>query len=314
MSPGTELRPFDDGTGEEHLTLRLRTSLPPGLSLVTQRTYATAVRSALLTIPEVNSVRVRIGRRLSPRLPAPFEMELLLVLKSQQQWRSSTHTDALIDEILKGLASTPGLGPGFDLADASRPESRDLARWRPVGERIQGDDLQQLNRHAMQSFSAAGQTPGVHATRLIPVVGDEPRVDISPDAEALAAHGLTLQALAEHLEVAREGRVVASLVEGGRRVEVVLLAAEPESEGPLSVVRVPMVVPGGTLQLAEVAKVELRPSPAVIERSGSHRSVQLRIAAPGTDAAALIERLKADREKSQLPPGFVITWEPVLDD
>ena len=112
----------------------------------------------------------------------------------------------------------------------------------PVGIKVFGDDLQRIEALSVELEGLLREVPGTRSTFAERQSGRE-YIDIVPDREALARHGLSVRDLHDVLESAVGGMPVSTVVDGRARYSVNIRYA-PEFRADLDALRdLPMVVP-----------------------------------------------------------------------
>lgn len=136
--------------------------------------------------------------------------------------------------------------PGYQMAIAppirTRIDMLTTGVRTPVGIKVFGDDLQRIEALSVELEGLLREVPGTRSTFAERQSGRE-YIDIVPDREALARHGLSVRDLHDVLESAVGGMPVSTVVDGRARYSVNIRYA-PEFRTDLDALRdLPMVVP-----------------------------------------------------------------------
>src|SRR5258705_11065836 len=147
-------------------------------------------RSALASVPEVESVISKCGRPEDGTDPKPINMcEILVTLKPESQWRGGASKRQLIDEMDKSMSRFPGIEPSFSqpirdnvLESISQIDGQIVIK-------VFGEDLDVLREKAQEVLQAVSSVQGV-ARAFIDRAGEVPQLQIEVDRERAARYGL----------------------------------------------------------------------------------------------------------------------------
>lgn len=186
-------------------------------------------------IPEVESVVGKLGRVESPLDPAPISMiETIISYKPEygekdpktgrrpRLWREHIKTpDDIWKEILKagevpGTTSAPKLQP-----IAARIVMLQSGMRAPMGVKILGQKLEELEEVGFQIEKFLKEVPGVEASAVIAdrIVG-KPYLEFHIDREKIARYGINIRDVQNVVEVAIGGMKLTTTVEGRERYPV----------------------------------------------------------------------------------------------
>ncbi|WP_372807911.1 efflux RND transporter permease subunit [Pontiella sp.] len=188
---------------------------------------------AFQSIPEIESAVGKLGRAETPLDPAPISMiETVINYKPEyrvdedgntvRQWRDHIHSsDDIWAEIVKaakipGTTSAPKLQP-----IAARIVMLQSGMRAPMGVKVQGPDLDTIERVGLQIEKLLKEVPSVEPATVIAdrIVG-KPYLEIVPDREALARYGIPIRKFQDVVEIAIGGKQVTGTVEGRERFPV----------------------------------------------------------------------------------------------
>ena len=181
---GTEFMPsLNEGT-----LMYMPTTLP-GISVTKTAELLQTQNKIIKTFPEVASVYGKAGRAETATDPAPTEMvETVINLKPKEQWRAGLTVDGLIAELDKAL-QFPGVSNAWTMPIKARTDMLATGIRTPVGIKVLGTDLNELDRLARQIEAAVKPVPGTSSAYAERVIGGY-YLDVVPDREALARYGL----------------------------------------------------------------------------------------------------------------------------
>src|SRR5262249_25402377 len=113
------------------------------------------------TVPEVKSVFGKAGRADTATDPAPLEMfETTVQFKPSDQWRAGMTPDKLIQE-LDRIVKVPGLSNIWVPPIRNRIDMLATGIKSPVGVKVSGADLHEIERIASGVEQAVKRVPGV---------------------------------------------------------------------------------------------------------------------------------------------------------
>src|SRR5664279_511794 len=257
---GSEFMPsLNEGT-----LLYMPTTLP-GISVTKSAELLQIQDRIIRTFPEVVSVFGKAGRAATATDPAPSEMsETLINLKPKNEWRPGVTIDSLTAEMDKAL-QFPGVSNAWTMPIKARIDMLSTGIRTPVGVKVYGTDLAEMENVARQIEAAIRTVPGTTSAFAERIIGDY-YLNIEPNRAQLARYGLMITDVQDVIATALGAEAVTTTVEGRERYTVSIrypreLRSDPQSIG--SQVLIPLAN-GGTVPLGEVAKVELAKGPSTI--------------------------------------------------
>jgi len=205
--------PLDEGT-----LLYMPTTLP-GVSVAKARETLRVQDSILKTFPEVQSVFGKAGRATTATDPAPLSMfETTIVLKPMEEWRAGVSEDSLVREMDKQLKMA-GVTNSWTMPIKGRIDMLATGIRTPVGVKIFGPDLTELERLATAVESAVKMVPGTRSAIGERVVSGS-YLDIDIDRAAAARYGLNVKQIQMVIASAVGGMSITRTVEGRERYNV----------------------------------------------------------------------------------------------
>ena len=148
----------------------------PGLSVTKAAELVQTQNKIIKSFPEVASVWGKAGRASSATDPAPTEMfDTVINLKPETEWRTGITLEKLIAEMDKAL-QFPGVSNAWTMPIKARIDMLSTGIRTPVGVKVYGKDLAEIERLARQVEAAIRTVPGTvlttcstsRATRSIP--------------------------------------------------------------------------------------------------------------------------------------------------
>ena len=161
----------------------------PGISITKAREVLQQTDRILKSFPEVDRVFGKVGRAETSTDPAPLSMiETTIMLKPESQWREGMTPDKLI-EAMDAAIQVPGLTNAWTMPIKTRIDMLSTGIKTPVGIKISGPDLRELERLGKEVEQTVRQVPGTLSVYAERVMGGH-YLDFQIDRNALAVYGL----------------------------------------------------------------------------------------------------------------------------
>ena len=182
---GEFMPPLDEGD-----LLYMPTALP-SLSAGKAAQLLQQTDRLIRTLPEVESVYGKAGRAETATDPAPLEMfETTIQFKPKSEWRAGMTQDRLVDE-LDRIVKVPGLSNIWVPPIRNRIDMLATGIKSPVGVKVAGADLAEIDRIAGEIERAVKNVPGVSSALAERLTGGR-YVDITINRDAAARFGLNI--------------------------------------------------------------------------------------------------------------------------
>ena len=302
---GTEFMPsLNEGT-----LMYMPTTLP-GISVTKTAELLQTQNRIIKTFPEVASVYGKAGRAETATDPAPTEMvETVVNLKPKEQWRAGLTVDGLIAELDKAL-QFPGVSNAWTMPIKARTDMLATGIRTPVGIKVLGTDLGEMEKLARQIEGVIKNVPGTSSAYAERVIGGY-YLDIVPDRDVLARYGLMVSDVQDTVSSALGGETITTTVEGRERYGVNLRYPRDLRSDPQSIAREVLVAMpgGGTVPLGEVAAIKLARGPTTIRTENGHLAVYIFVDIRDRDLGGYVADAKAAVAASvQFPAGSYVVW------
>jgi Cu(I)/Ag(I) efflux system membrane protein CusA/SilA len=316
--------PLGEGT-----ILFMPTTLP-GVSIARARELLRIQDSILKRFPEVERVWGKAGRAGTATDPAGLDMiETSITLKPESEWRRGVSYDSLIAEMNAGVAM-PGVRNAWTMPIKGRIDMLATGIRTPVGIKIFGPDLAELERIGKEVETAVQKVPGTRSAFAERAVSGY-YLDIAIDRAAAARHGLNVGDVQTVIATAIGGMVVTQTVEGRERYAVRVRYPQELRDTPerLASVLVPMIhgpatgaAPGmgmsggaapegrgGFVPLGQVATIREIAGPMVVRTEGAVPTAWVYVDVAGRDLGSYVADAKrAVAQAVRLPVGYSIVW------
>jgi Cu(I)/Ag(I) efflux system membrane protein CusA/SilA len=291
-------------------TLLFMPATLPGISVTAAAQLLQTQNRILAGFPEVASVYGKAGRAGTATDPAPMEMtETLVNLRPPAEWRPGMTMDALIDEMNRAV-TLPGVSNAWTMPIRARIDMLATGIRTPVGVKVLGPDLGEIERIARGVETALRDVPGTASAFAERVTGAH-YLNVVPDREALARHGLSVAALQDAVRSALGGATVATTVDGRRRYDINLRYPRDLREDPEAIAAEVLVEgAGGTrVPLGSVARIEVTRGPAMIRTENARLAAYVLVDIRGRDLGGYVAEAQATVARQvALPVGYELLW------
>ncbi len=302
---GSEFMP----TLNEGTLLYMPASLP-GMSITKAAELLQTQDKIIKSFPEVESVLGKAGRANTATDPAPTEMfETVINLKPQSQWRAGLTTDALIAELDRAL-QFPGVANSWTMPIKARTDMLSTGIRTPIGIKVFGKDLEQMEQLARQIEAVVKTVPGTTSAFAERITGGF-YLNIDPDRTQLARYGLAVGDLMDVVGSALGGEMVTTTVEGRERYGVTLRYPRELRSNPQQIAREVLVptMDGAMVPLGQLAQVTLAKGTPGIRTENALLSAYIYIDIRERDIGGYVKDAKqAVAAQVKFPPGYYVTW------
>jgi len=302
---GSEFMPtLDEGT-----LLYMPASLP-GMSITKAAELLQTQDKIIKSFPEVESVYGKAGRANTATDPAPVEMfETVINLKPRFAWRAGLTTDKLIAELDQAL-QFPGLSNAWTMPIKARIDMLSTGIRTPIGIKVFGKDLAEMERLAKQIEAVVKTVPGTTSAFAERITGGS-YLNIEPDRAQLARYGLSVGDLQDVIATALGGEMVSTTVEGRERYGVSVRYPRELRSSPALIEREVLVpVMGGAMvPLGQLARVEVARGTPGIRTENALLSAYIFVDIRDRDIGSYVaDARRTVAEQVKFPPGYYITW------
>lgn len=301
----------------------------PGISITKARELLQQTDRIIRSFPEVASVFGKSGRGETATDPAPLDMiETTIMLKPEEEWpeveikdtegRVIAHRRRTPDELVDALNQAiqfPGLANAWTMPIKTRIDMLSTGIKTPVGIKVAGPDLQELQRIASEIEAVVKHVPHTASVYAERVMGAT-YVEIDIDREAIARYGLSLVEVQETLAVALGGMELMTTVEGLERYTV-NLRYNRDYRSDLDSLQREVVIPtptGAQIPLGQLARFHIVDGPMSIKSEGAVPNAWIYVDVRGIDFGAYVQMaMRAVNEAIangtiKLPTGYSIFW------
>ncbi|RZI40083.1 efflux RND transporter permease subunit [Herbaspirillum sp. HC18] len=302
---GSEFMP----TLNEGTLLYMPASLP-GMSITKAAELVQTQNKIIKSFPEVASVWGKAGRANTATDPAPTEMfETVINLKPQAEWRPGMNMDKLIAEMDKAL-QFPGVSNAWTMPIKARIDMLSTGIRTPIGIKVFGKDLEEMEKLAKQIEAVVKQVPGTSSAFAERITGGF-YLNIEPNRTQLARYGLSVGEVQDVIGTALGGEMVTTTVEGRERFGATVRYPRELRADPQQISREVLVptVDGAMIPLGQLAKIEIAKGAPSIRTENALLSAYIYVDIRDRDIGSYVaDARKAVNEQVKFPPGYYATW------
>ncbi len=300
----------------------------PGMSPTKAREILQTTDKIIRRFPEVHHVFGKIGRAETATDPAPMDMiETTIMLKPEEEWpvvdikdeagkviAQRRRTPAELSDAMDAAVKIPGLNNAWTMPISTRINMLATGIKTPVGIKVAGPDLGELERVASEIEAVVKAVPGTLSAFAERTMGGN-YIQFNIDRDAIARYGLTVGDVQDVLEVALGGMPLTTTVEGLERYAINLRYSRDfrENLGALREIVVPTPT-GAQIPLGQLAKIETVHAPMGIKSEGAIPNAWIYVDVKGINIGTYVQMaMRAVNEATakgtiNLPSGYNIFW------
>jgi Cu(I)/Ag(I) efflux system membrane protein CusA/SilA len=300
---GEFMPPLDEGD-----LLYMPTALP-GLSTGKAAELLQQTDRLIKTLPEVATVHGKAGRAETATDPAPMEMfETTIQFKPKSQWRAGMTPDKLIEELDK-IVKVPGLSNIWVPPIRNRIDMLATGIKSPVGVKVSGTDLKEIDRITGEIERALKNVPGVSSALAERLTGGR-YVDININRDAAARFGLNIADVQSVVASAIGGDNVGETVEGLQRFPINVRYPRELRDSIDKLRSLPFVTErGARVLLGDVADLRISDGPPMLRSENARLSGWVYVDIRGRDLKSAVRDMQqAVSQQVKLTPGYAVSW------
>ncbi len=321
--------PLNEGT-----ILYMPSAVQPGMSVAEAQAALQLQDKILRTFPEVKSVFGKAGRANTSTDPAPFGMmETTVVLKPEPEWRERPRwysarapewlkpalrpfwRDRISEEELKAemdaALQIPGISNAWTMPIKGRLDMLSTGIRTPIGIKISGAKLQDIERIALETEAALRKLPDTRSVFAERVAGGY-FLDFVLKRDRLARYGLSIDDANLMVMTAVGGDEQGVTVEGRERYSINVRYQRDYREDLDALKRVLLPLPqGGQIPMEEIADVMLVSGPSMIRNENGLLAgyVYVDFDTSKIDIGSYVdEAKKAVAAAVPVPTGYSLSW------
>ena len=303
---GTEfMPPLDEGA------IAINVVRLPNASLDGSALVAGVIEKRLEKFPEIETVVSKTGRaEISEDPMGPEQTDVFIMLKPHRQWKSGRDKTALVEAIQKDMAVIPGLRLSFSQPIALRVNELISGVKSDLAVKVFGPDLDVLKKFADRVAPVMREVRGAGDVRVEQISGAE-QIDVVINREAVARYGINVEDVNAIIETAVAGKVAGTLIEGQRRIAIVVRFPE-SARGDIAQIE-QLLIPGPNgvrVPLAQLADIRMVEAPAQVSRENGIRRVVVEANVRGRDLGGFVRDVQTSLAPliKELPPDYFVEY------
>ena len=300
---GEFLPPLDEGD------LLYMPSALPGLSPGQASALLQRTDRLIKSVPEVETVFGKAGRADTATDPAPLTMfETTIQFKPREEWREGMTPDKLVEE-LDRVVQVPGLANVWVPPIRNRIDMLATGIKSPIGVKVSGEDLSDIDRVAQAIEQVGKQVPGVSSALAERLSGGR-YVDVDIDRLTAARYGLNIDDVQMIVSGAIGGANVARTVEGLARYPINVRYPREIRDSVGELRALPLLTPSGQqITLGSVAQISVSSGPPMLKSEQGRPTSYVYIDVRGRDLTSVVSDLQeAIAAEVDLPAGVSISY------
>jgi copper/silver efflux system protein len=300
---GEFLPPLDEGD------LLYMPSALPGISAGKVAELLQQTDRLIRTVPEVASVFGKAGRADTATDPAPLEMfETTIQFKPQNQWRPGMTPDKLVQE-LDRTVRVPGLTNVWVPPVRNRIDMLATGIKTPVGVKVAGTNLQEIDRIAGEVKRAVKNVPGVTSAFAERLTGGR-YIDVEINRARADRYGLNIADVQAFVSSAIGGDNVGQTIEGLERFPISVRYPREIRDSVEKLRDLPVLTErGAQIRLGDVADIRISDGPPMLKSENARLSSWVYIDLHGRALSSAVRDMQqAVAQQVRLPAGYSLSW------
>jgi copper/silver efflux system protein len=287
-------------------TLNVGMATMPGTSLEESNELGYRLEEVLLEHPLVISTARRVGRaEMDEHTMGTHGHEIEIRLE-----RGNYDIHELMDELREKVSVLPGMNVSFDQPITHRIDHMLTGVRTNLAVKVYGPDrsrLQAISHDIEQVLRSQDNIEDILTDDQI----DVPQIQILPDREMLAMHGISIGRFGELVETAFRGLVVDQIYLDPAIFDLTVRYPKEYRSSPDAIRRTPVETGNGNhVRIGDLAEVRISYSPNVISRENASRMIVTQANITGGDLSGTVDRLREQAvEEIDLSGGYVLAFE-----
>ena len=281
----------------------------PGISTAKASSLLQQTDRLIKTVPEVESVFGKAGRADTATDPAPLEMfETTIRFKPRDQWRPGMTPAKLVAE-LDARVKVPGLANFWIPPIRNRIDMLATGIKSPVGIKVAGSDVAEIDRTAKRIEDVVRKVPGVASALAERLTGGR-YIDVDIDRAAAARYGLNVADVQSIVGGVIGGETIGQTVEGLARYPISVRYPRELRDSLGKLENLPILTPSRQqITLGTVARVRISDGPPMLRSENARPVTWIYVDGRDRDLQTLVGDIQqAVARDVELPPGISISY------
>ena len=300
---GEFMPPLDEGD------LLYMPSALPGISAGKVSELLQQTDRLIKTVPEVASVFAKAGRAETATDPAPLEMfETTIQFKPRDQWRAGMTPEKLVEE-LDRTVKVPGLSNIWVPPIRNRIDMLATGIKSPVGVKVSGTKLEEIDRIAADIERVVKQVPGVTSAFAERLTGGR-YIDVQINRDGAARYGLNIADVQSVVSAAIGGDNIGETIEGLQRFPINVRYPRETRDSVDKIRNLPVLTDrGAQIRLGDVAEIRISDGPPMLKSENARLSGWVYVDLHGRDLSSAVRDMqRAVAQDVKLPAGYSVSW------
>ena len=283
---GEFMPPLDEGD------LLYMPSALPGISAGKVAELLQQTNRLIKTVPEVASVFAKAGRAETATDPAPLEMfETTIQFKPREEWRAGMTPDKLVEE-LDRTVKVPGLSNIWVPPIRNRIDMLATGIKSPVGVKVAGTNLQEVDRIAAEIERVVKQVPGVTSAFAERLTGGR-YIDVKIDRATAGRYGLNVSDVQSVVSAAIGGDNIGETIEGLQRFPINVRYPREIRDSVETIRDLPVLTErGAQIRLRDVAAIRISDGPPMLKSENARLSGWVYVDLHGRDLSSAVRDMQ----------------------
>ena len=281
----------------------------PGISSAKASSLLQQTDRLIKTVPEVESVFGKAGRADTATDPAPLEMfETTIRFKPRDQWRPGMTPAKLVAE-LDARVEVPGLANFWIPPIRNRIDMLATGIKSPVGIKVAGSDVAEIDRTAKRIEDVVRKVPGVASALAERLTGGR-YIDVDIDRAAAARYGLNVADVQALVGGVIGGETIGQTVEGLARYPISVRYPRELRDSLGKLETLPILTPSRQqITLGTVARVRISDGPPMLRSENARPVTWIYVDGRDRDLQTLVSDIQlAVARDVKLPPGISVSY------
>lgn len=271
----------------------------PGTSNAEEVRVSQLACRELMTIPGVNNCGSHIGQA--------FAADEVVGVNFGENWISvdpSVDYDKTLASVQQVVDGYPGIHRDVQTYLKERVREVLTGTGYSIVVRVYGDDLDTLKKQADKVKTVLAGIEGAIGAKVALQV-NVPQVDVEVNLDAANRYGLKPGDVRRAAATLVSGEEVGDVYRDGKAYDVQVWSPPEIRTSVTSIENLPLDTPSGqVIRVADVAKIAVKPTPNVIERSEGSRRLDVSANVKEGDLAKVVEKLESDLKSVEFPTGY----------
>ncbi|CAN5283730.1 CusA/CzcA family heavy metal efflux RND transporter [soil metagenome] len=281
----------------------------PGISTAQASRLLQQTDRLIKTVPEVETVFGKAGRAETATDPAPLEMfETTIRFKPRDQWRAGMTPAKLVEELDRAV-KLPGITNVWVPPIRNRIDMLATGIKSPIGVKVSGSDLAELDRVARDVERVAKTVPGVSSAFAERLTGGR-YIDVKIDRAAAGRYGLNIADVQSVVSGAIGGETVGQTVEGLARYPISVRYPRELRDSVDALRNLPVLTPSlQQITLGTVADIRVTEGPPMLRSENGRPTTWVYVDTRGRALSSVVGDIqKAVAQDVKLSPGVSIAY------